>query len=243
MSGGGTGIGREIARNFSTSGDNVLILGRRSEVLLKTAGELNSKASSSAGHVDFLSCDLEDSKQVSELASKVAKKYTTVDVIVNNAGGVDRRDTPTLQDLSESWTSEFRSNVLIGVLLTTALLPYMRKPGGRIINMSSIAAFRGGGSYGAVKAAIVGWTFDLAKSLGKDGITANVIAPGYVSGTEFFGGSMSPERHQRLVSETLDGRSGTPSDIASIVYFLASEKTSHITGQIFHVNGGALFGR
>jgi NAD(P)-dependent dehydrogenase (short-subunit alcohol dehydrogenase family) len=75
--------------------------------------------------------------------------------------------------------------------------------------MCSIAALRaGGGSYTAAKAAIIGWTYDLAKSLGKEGITVNLVAHGYVTRTEFFGNAMTPERNQRLVSETMDGKRG-----------------------------------
>ena len=128
--------------------------------------------------------------------------------------------------------------------MTTELLPNLKRPGGRIINMISIAALRGGGgSYSAAKAAIIAWTFDLAKALGREGITVNAIAPGYITGTEFFGKAMTSERHQRLVSETLDGRPGTPSDVAAMVYFLSSDEASHISGQIAQVNGGALLGR
>jgi len=152
--------------------------------------------------------------------------------------------TKTLAETADSWLSDFRSNVLTAVMLTEALRHALRRPGGRIINMSSIAALRGGGgSYTAAKAAIIGWTYDLARSLGKDGITANAVAQGYTTGTEFFGNSMTPERHQRLVSETQDSRPGTPEDVAAAVLFLASERASHITGQIVQVNGGALFGR
>ncbi len=167
-----------------------------------------------------------------------------IDVLVNNAGGVDRQPASTLEEVADSWLRDFRSNVLTAVLLTTGLLPNLKRPGGRVVNLSSIAALRGGGgSYTAAKAAVLGWTYDLARMLGKEGITVNAVAPGYITGTEFFGTSMTPERHQRLVSETLDGRPGTPEDVASTVLFLASEQASHITGQLFQVNGGALLGR
>jgi 3-oxoacyl-[acyl-carrier protein] reductase len=245
VSGGGTGIGREIARTFARSGDIVLILGRRVSVVQDTANEINSelKNNSSPGKIEPISCDLEDANSVSEITNKIHSSHGSVNIIVNNAGGVDRQFVSSLEEIRNSWLKEFSSNVLSAVLLTTSLLPHFKRPGGRIINMSSIAALRGGGSYGAAKAAIIGWTFDLAKSLGKEGITVNAVAPGYIAGTEFFRSAMTPERHQRLVNETLDGRPGTPSDVAATVHFLASDEASHITGQIIQVNGGALFGR
>jgi 3-oxoacyl-[acyl-carrier protein] reductase len=99
----------------------------------------------------------------------------TVDVLVNNAGGVNRGPRSSLEEVRDSWEGGFRTNVLTAVLLTTAIAPHLRRPGGRIVNVSSIAALRGGGgSYSAAKAAMIGWTFDLAAELGADGITANV---------------------------------------------------------------------
>ena len=110
--------------------------------------------------------------------------------------------------------------------------------------LSSIAAFAGGGdAYSAAKAAIIGWTLDLAVRLGPDGVRINAVVPGYVTDTEFFGDRMTAQRHQRLVARTLLGRAGTPQDVAGTVAFLASDDAASITGQLLHVNGGALLGR
>jgi NAD(P)-dependent dehydrogenase (short-subunit alcohol dehydrogenase family) len=134
--------------------------------------------------------------------------------------------------------------VLTAVLLTTALEASLRRPGGRVILFSSIAAQRGGGGpYSAAKAALHGWMFDLATSLGPSGITANIISPGYVEATEFFTGRMTPAGHQARIDATLVGRAGTPSDIASAVLWLAGESGGYVTGQIINVNGGSVLGR
>jgi 3-oxoacyl-[acyl-carrier protein] reductase len=164
-------------------------------------------------------------------------------VLVNNAGGNTDIGAPgpaSLAELATAWRANLDSNLISAVLVTTALRDRLAQ-GGSVINFSSIAAHRpGAGSYSAAKAAVEAWNLTLAHDVGADGITANVISPGFIDGTEFFRGRMTDERRKTLVAQTANGRSGTADDIASTALYLASPAARHVTAQTIHVNGGAL---
>jgi 3-oxoacyl-[acyl-carrier protein] reductase len=238
VTGGGTGIGRAVANAFanSSAGAEVVITGRRADVLAKTAAELGP-------NVRAVPFDASDPAQITAALDALPLR---IDVLVNSAGGntdIGAPDPGSLAELAAAWRANLDSNVLSAVLVTTALRDRL-VPGGAVISLSSIAAHRGGsGSYGAAKAAIEAWNLTLAADLGADRVTANVIAPGYTEDTEFFRGGMTDRRRAALIAQTATGRAGTPADIAAAVLFLASPEASHITGQTLHVNGGALSGR
>ncbi|MGE5830704.1 MAG: SDR family NAD(P)-dependent oxidoreductase [Micromonosporaceae bacterium] len=242
VSGGGTGIGLATARHLAAAGDQVVIVGRRSEVLAAAAEALNDELG--AQRVTWLAADLSDPEQAEWVASAVIATEQPVDVLVNNAGGYASLGTrQSLADHADAWRRDFDANVLTAVLLTTALEPHLTRPGGRVITISSIAALRGAGAYGAAKAALHAWSADLAAELGPAGITVNIVAPGYVANTEFFGERLTPAGHELRVGQTLIGRAGEPVDIAAAVAYLASADAGYVTGQILQVNGGALLGR
>ncbi|WP_367127324.1 SDR family NAD(P)-dependent oxidoreductase [Saccharothrix sp. HUAS TT1] len=186
--------------------------------------------------------DATDPAQVEAAPAELPER---VDVLVNNAGGNAARRLPApegLADVRGLWPANFESNVLSAVLVTAALEPRLADDA-RVVTIGSIAARRGSGGYGAAKAAVEAWTADLAFALGGRGITVNVVAPGVTEETEFFGGTLSPERRRKLVGNPANGRAGKPSDVAAAVAFLTSPDAGHITGQVIGVNGGSGLGR
>ncbi|MBU2668564.1 SDR family oxidoreductase [Actinoplanes bogorensis] len=235
VSGGGTGIGRSTAGMLAGEGYDVIVVGRREKVLADAVAWIGPQASA-------VTADVSDPAQIAAVVAAVGER--PVDVLVNNAGAYVPGDGSTLDGLAAQWRANFDSNVLTAVLLTTALRPALRRPGGRVILTSSIAAQKGGGGpYSAAKAALHGYLHDLAAELGEDGITANVIAPGYVTDSEFFADRMTPEGHRARVDATLLKQPGVPDDIAEAVRWLAGPGGRYVTGQIINVNGGSVLGR
>ncbi|MEZ3178520.1 SDR family oxidoreductase [Streptomyces pimonensis] len=236
ISGGGTGIGLAAAQVFAADGDQVLLLGRRGHVLerAKVPGALTYAA------------DLADPEAVRGAAGFVGREFGAVDVLIHCAGGNGLLEPPVggddpLDAVARDWTVNFRLNVLTAVLLTEALRERLAEPGGRVLFLGSIAAYRGSGrrSYAAAKASLHPYAHALARELGPHGITVNVVAPGYIEDTGFFGDGVDEERRARLIAETSDGRAGTPGDVAATLHWLASPGAAHITSQIIQVNGGA----
>ncbi|SCF17688.1 SDR family NAD(P)-dependent oxidoreductase [Micromonospora mirobrigensis] len=241
VSGGGTGIGGACARLLALDGYDVVVVGRRAEVLLAAAERISDECGR-ADAVSAVTADLTDPAQLAGVVEAVGER--PVDVVVNNAGGYLGGDTATLAGVADFWRANLEANVLTAVLLTEALRPALRRPGGRVILVGSIAAQRGGaGPYSAAKAALHGWAYDLAAQLGPEGITANVVSPGYVAETEFFGDRMTPQGHATRVDATLVKRAGLPDDIAEAVRYLASPAAGYVTGQVLGVNGGSVLGR
>ncbi|MEU7074412.1 SDR family oxidoreductase [Streptomyces narbonensis] len=236
VTGGGTGIGRAAARLFARDGAEIVLVGRRADVLKETAAALEP------ARVLTVAADLADTAGALRVLDALPEG--PVDVLVNNAGGVDRDKQPGLAGYAESFRRTLDANLVSAAVLTEALWPRLTRPGARVINVGSVAARRGGADgYTAAKAGMIGWSQGLARKGGPEGILVNTVAPGYVQDTEFFTTSGRSARHDALVTETLLGRAGVPDDIGAVIHFLASPEAGWITGQVFDVNGGSVLGR
>jgi 3-oxoacyl-[acyl-carrier protein] reductase len=237
VSGGGSGIGRASALRLAADGHEVVVVGRRAEALERTRSE------GPEGAVTTVAADLSTPEGAEAVAARIGELGRPLDAIVAAAGGRGPYGGPgdSPAEVARVWQVAFELNVLTAVLLVEALAPALRRPGGAVVLFGSLGVWRpsGIGSYAGAKGALHGYAAALAKRLGPDGITANLIAPGYVPDTEFFGDAgVDPSFHEQLVGETTLGRAGTSGEIASLVSWLVNENR-FTTGQVISANGGA----
>lgn len=236
VSGGGTGIGRAVAEALLQDGYHMALLGRRGDVLNDAA---ESMAPLGVAHTHVV--DLSEPDDVEQMLPQIADSLGgRVDVIVANAGRGAARPGESLASHHSAWMDAIVGNTMTAVLLVEALRPHLSDTG-RIIFVSSAAATgAGGAAYGAAKAALHGWMYDLAVELGPQGVTCNVVAPGFIDDTELFGGRLNDERRAGFVDRTLVKRPGRPADVADCVRWLAAPGTGYVTAQVIGVDGGAL---
>lgn len=239
VSGGGTGIGRAVAEALVSVGDDVVLIGRRPDVLERAVNHLDA-TSGRTGAATFVVADLSQPDGAAGVRSAVGDLARPVDVVVANAGNPAPKTGDDLAELSAAWESTYRANVVTAVLLVAALEPMLSRPGGRIVLVGSASAVHGNASpaYAAAKAALHGWVLTLANRLGPDGITANVVAPGFTDGTELVAGRIPPERRAGLVARIAAGRPAEPAEIAAVVRMVADPAASYLNGQVICADGG-----
>jgi 3-oxoacyl-[acyl-carrier protein] reductase len=234
ITGGNSGIGLGIAEGFARQNAQLVIIGRNQETLTATAQRLGNQTL-------WLRADISKSQEIDSALEKIAEKFPTVDVLVNAAGFM--RTITTAMDTGEAealWNEVIDTNLKGSFLMSIAIAKRLRRPGGRIINISSIGSFTGGSqsgglAYASSKASLNGLTFALARELSPKGITVNAIAPGFIGNTGFTG-AWPKEIVDAIVSQIPTGRAGEVSDIAEAALFLASPKASFITGEILNVH-------
>lgn len=244
VTGGGSGMGRAIARRFAQDGDQVYIMGRRREKLQETAKGFDT--------IVPLVVDVTDLQAIEKARDSIVERHKKVDVLVNNAGL--STSIPAEAPLSErlsGWNNVMRTNVTSVFLMINAFDSALSRPGGRIISVTSTAAIAGssmgsvgGQAYAASKSAIHGLHRTLMKSMAADGITVNSVAPGVISDTEFFSPDGIPDDRKQVYLPNIPvKRFGTSEEVAEAVHYLASDKAAFITGEILNINGGQQFGR
>jgi 3-oxoacyl-[acyl-carrier protein] reductase len=239
VTGAAAGIGEAIARALAGEACSVWLLDRDHTGAENVAGALTS-----TGHLaTALVVDVANHDAVSAAFAEIAQRAGRLDILVNAAGLLS---TGLVADLPPSeWDRVSRVNVCGIINCVKAALPSMAaQRRGRIINIASISAMRGGGSigntiYGATKASVVALTKGLARELGPQGITVNAVAPA-VADTAMTHTALTAEARQRILLRVPLGRLAAPSDIADMVAFLASDRAAYITGTTIPVDGGIL---
>ena len=235
ITGGAGGIGKETAKLLAKEGAKVVIFDINEDRLTEAKKEIKKY-----GIVEAIKADVTDFKSVSDAVKKVYEKFGKIDVLINNAG-ITRDGFLSKMDI-EDWNRVIAVN-LTGVFNTTkAVVPYMLERGkGNIISISSVVGVYGNigqTNYAASKAGIIGMTKTWAKELGRKGIRANAVAPGFIR-TEMT--ARVPEKVINIMIEkTPLGRMGEPEDVANLLLFLSSDESSFINGQIIGVDGGLI---
>jgi NAD(P)-dependent dehydrogenase (short-subunit alcohol dehydrogenase family) len=234
VTGGARGIGLATGRRFLAQGMRVALLDVARQILDEAGADLDEFKD----RVILQTASVTDRGQVAMVLDYVLTRWGRLDILVNNAG-INR--SGGIFDQSETdWDAVINVN-LKGTFVASAVcaVPMRDQGWGRIVNVGSIGAAGLGASpaYAASKAGLVGLTKQMARELGQDGITANLVAPG-VTTTEWVSRHLPEERRQQTAAATPTGRIGEPDDVAATIAFLASDDARHITGQVVSVSGG-----
>ena len=235
VTGGARGIGQGICFRLADEGAKVAVL----DVIADEAKEVAEEIVKSGGSALALKVDVTRAPEIEKAVKEVVSKFGKVDILVNNAGVSIASKVAKMSE--ETWDKVHDVNLKGVFLCCRAVIPHMKgHKYGKIINIASILALRGGSlyaHYGATKAGVVGFTQGLAVELGPHNINVNAVGPGFID-TPMSGHDVTPEVRKLMQKKIPLRRIGTPRDIADAVLFLASDEAAYITGQCLYVCGG-----
>lgn len=231
------GIGKTIANTFAKQGAQVVICD-----INKEGVDANVKAMQAEGYKAYgVAGNICDKDSVDALIADIMEKFGRIDVLVNNAG-ISQKVTVadmTMDDIKRI----FNVNMFGLFQITQAVCEVMKKQNyGRLVHLSSVSGKRGGGVFGgahysASKAAVLGFSKNLAREVSQYGITSNCVCPGLIN-TEIWK-SMPKEQADAVIAGIPMGRPGETQEVANAIVFLASKEASYITGEEIDINGGS----
>ena len=237
VTGGSRGIGKEVALKFAKNGYDVVI----NYVSSKTDVEsLKSEFNKLGAKSVILKADVTDTKEIEKVVETAIKEFGKIDVLVNNAGIT--KDNLMIRMSEEDFSKVIEVNLKGTFIVTKIVAKYMMKQRkGSIINLSSVVGVAGNSgqcNYSSTKAGIIGYTKSIAKELASRNIRSNAVAPGFIK-TDMTD-VLSENIKENINNNIPLKRMGEAKEVANLVYFLGSEESSYITGQVINVDGGMI---
>ncbi|MDE5414922.1 3-oxoacyl-ACP reductase FabG [Alkalihalobacterium chitinilyticum] len=236
ITGAGTGIGQATAIKFAQEGAKVIVVDVNEENMEETV----SKITDLGGEALAFRVDVTNKQQITEMVDAVMKKYTRIDVLVNNAGIID--DAQLYKMTDEQFDKVIDVNLKGTYNTTRALVDIMKSQNsGVILNASSIVGVYGNfgqTNYAATKFGVIGMTKTWAKELGRDGIRSNAVCPGFIATSIL--APMPDKVIKAMEAKVPLGRLGKPEELANVYAFLASDEASYVNGAVIEVSGGVV---
>ena len=238
ITGAARGIGRAVALKFASKGFNVAVNFKESEA---KAAEVCEEIKKMGRLAKAFKADVSKGDEVKKMIEDVTREFGEIGVLVNNAGIAPKQGLFT-EFSEQDFKAVFETNVYGAANCCRAVLPEMiKRHSGKIINVSSVWGVCGASCetiYSASKAAVIGFTKALAKEVAPSGINVNCVAPGMIE-TDM-NAHLSSDEIEAFQNEIPMMKIGKPDEVADVIYFLASEESTYITGQVVSVDGGII---